>query len=302
MIDELGRLSTGENLESAENLLKKLLETSPEKFSNADIKDIFLDLLHRNTPNINLLVVKCIAEATKNVEQRAKFSCSDILEKLMEMLDAEFKSRNIESTYQLCRALGNIFHTNDDARNIIFHHDGGQVLINLFDLANDEIKILEDLEKFSRARSAVTSNYLLGNEELSQKAIELKIIPKIKARIDDALNPYNDSILEHLLPLLSILIEQVSDLIFDNDIIVCIVKIFKKSTSSDIAESCLELLQSQADINDDIKLLLAREGICEHIFESMEKYKDYIGDVEVRSLIKLSCDLIVLVLTGGKTL
>lgn len=285
-----------------EKILASLLEVPSDSYSSLDIKNTFLELLTKNTPNINLLIVKCIAEATKNPNQRNKFSNGDVLEKLMDMLNEASTNRDIELTSQLCRALGNIFYSNDDSRNIIFHYDGGAALINLLDIANNEIKNLDDLQTFSKVRSGVLSNYLLGNEELSQKAIEMKINDKIQTRIDDALNPYNDTLLEHLLPLLSILTEQVSDLIFNSETIIAIAKIFKQSTSVDVTESCLELFQCQACENDEIKLLLAQQRVCEHIFESLEKYKTFTGNVDFRSLIKLSCDLIVLILTGGKEL
>lgn len=297
--EELSKLSVSDNEQQVENLLGNLLQTPSDAFSSLNIKNIFLDLFARNTPNINLLVVKCIAEATKNSNQRVQFSNGDILEKLMDMLDAALNNRNIELTCQLCRALGNIFYSNDDSRNIIFHYDGGKTLVKLLDLSNNEINTDEDLQSFSKIRSGVLSNYLLGNEELCQKAIEIKILEKIKNRIEDALNPYNESLVEFLLPILSILTEQVSDLIFENDIIICIIKIFKTSSSSDVTESCLELFQCQAE-SDEIKLFLAKEGVCEHILESIEKYKSFTGNVDCGSLVKLSADLIVLILTGGK--
>lgn len=298
------KLSLEDDSNNVERTLQKLLESSIENPSSSiDIKDIFIEILnrHQNTPSVSLLVIKCIAEVTKNAEQRTKFSSVDILEKLMEMMEVALAYRDIEILCQLCRAFGNIFYSNDDSRNIIFHHDGGQALIKLFDISNHEIKSTDELHAFSKVRSGVTSNYLLGNEELSQKAIKMGIIEKMEARINDALNPFDDVLLEHLLPILSILTEQVSDLIFNSAIITCIVKIFKTSSSSDVVESCLELFQCQAE-SDDIKLLLAKQGVCEHIFESLEKYKSYIGNVEARSLIKLSCDLVVLILTGGKHL
>lgn len=285
----------------AEALLEKLLITPPESFALIEIKDTFLDLLSRNTPNINVLVIKNVAEITKNIEQRSKFSSGDVLEKLMEMLEKSLKNREMEMMIQLCRALGNIFYSNDDSRNIIFHHDGGAQLVKLFDIGNNEIKSLEELQNLSKVRSGVTSNYLLGNEELSLKTIEFGIIEKLKARIDDALNPFNDEILSHLLPILSILTEQVSELIFDSDILERITKIFKDSKSSDVVESCLELLQCQAE-SDDVKLLLAKEGICEHIFRSLSEYKNLVGSVDAESLVKLSCDLIVLILTGDDSM
>ena len=282
-----------------EKVLGNLLEVPLDTYSSLDIKNTFLDLLAKNTPSINLLTIKCIAEATKNPNQRNKFSNSDVLEKLIDMLNGALLRQEITLISQLCRAFGNILYSNDDSRNIIFHHDGGSTLINFLDVSNKEIMDSDDLETFSKVRSGVLSNYLLGNEELSQKAIEMKIIEKIQSRIDDALNPFNDTLLEHLLPLLSILTEQVSDLIFNSEIIVYIAKIFTQSTSADVTESCLELFQCQACENDEIKLLLAQQRVCEHIFESLEKYKTFTGNVDYRSLTKLSCDLIVLILTGG---
>jgi len=282
-----------------EKVLGNLLEVPLDTYSSLDIKNTFLDLLAKNTPSINLLTIKCIAEATKNPNQRNKFSNSDVLEKLMDMLNGAILRREIALISQLCRAFGNILYSNDDSRNIIFHHDGGSTLIKLLDVSNKEIMDSDDLETFSKVRSGVLSNYLLGNEELSQKAIEMKIIEKIQSRIDDALNPFNDTLLEYLLPLLSILTEQVSDLIFNSEIIVYIAKIFTQSTNADVTESCLELFQCQACENDEIKLLLAQQRVCEHIFESLEKYKTFTGNVDYRSLTKLSCDLIVLILTGG---
>lgn len=298
---ELSKISIRESCKDAEELLEKLLTTPPESFASIEIKDTFLDLLSRNTPNVNLLVIKNVAEITKSVEQRSKFSSGDVLEKLMEMLEKSLINREMEMMIQLCRAFGNIFYSNDDSRNIIFHHDGGAILVKLFDIANHEIKSQDELQNFSKVRSGVTSNYLLGNEELSLKAIEFGVIDKLKARIDDALNPFNDDILSHLLPILSILTEQVSELIFDSDILERITKIFKHSKSSDVVESCLELLQCQAE-SDDVKLLLAKEGICEHIFGSLNEYKKLVGSVDAESLVKLSCDLIVLILTGDEAM
>jgi hypothetical protein len=283
----------------AEKLLETLSLTPTDNLTGIDLKDSFLDALNKNTPSLNLHVAKSIAEVTKNVEQRAKFSSRDVLERLIELLSSALAAHDFELIIQLCRALGNIFYSNDDSRNIIFHFDGGEILVRLFDIPNNKISSSEELQNFSKVRGGVTSNYLLGNEELSIKAIELGIIEKLKARIEDSLNPtFNDVLLEHLLPLLSILTEQVSDLIFQPDTLSCIITIFKKSTNSEVIEACLELLQCQAE-SDDVKLLLAKEGICEHIFRSLEKYKTCEGNVEIKSLIKLSCDLIVLILTGG---
>lgn len=243
----------------------------------------------QNTPSINLVVTKTIAEITKHPEQRIKFSNNEVLEKLIELLST---NKNLELTIQLCRALGNIFYSNDDARNIVFHLDGGKTLVDLFNISNSEVI---DRELFAKVRSGVVSNYLLGNEELSQKAIELGIIDKLKLRIEESSGG-----LEHLLPLFSILTEQVSDLIFSPEVLTLITKNLKTSTNPEIIESSLELLLCQSE-SDNVKLLLAKEGLCEHIFKSLASYRNLVGEeVEAKNLVKLGCDLIVLILTGGE--
>lgn len=293
--NEFKKLILEDDVDAIESALKDLVTT--EQLQTLELKEILLELLMHNTPNINLLVAKTIAEITKTPEQRAKFSNNDILEKLMEMLNVAISNRkqseSLDLIVQLCRSFGNIFYSNDDARNIIFHIDGGKILIKLLDLSCSEIP-KSNFEVFSKVRSGVMSNYLLGNEELSQKAIELGVVDKIKIRLQES-----TECIEHLLPLLSILTEQVSDLIFQPEILILITKILKNCTNCDVVETSLELLLCQAE-SDEVKLLLAREGLCEHIFTSIDKYKAFDGSVETKHLVKLSCDLIVLILTGGE--
>lgn len=50
---------------------------------------------------------------------------------------------------------------------------------------------------------------------------------------------------------------------------------------------------------DDVKLLLAKEGLCETICTLLEKYKTCANTSEARALMKLACDIVVLILTGG---
>lgn len=296
LLNELKKLTLTNDSDGIEATLGKL--TAAENLQSLELKEAFLGLLAHSSPIVNLIVIKAIAEITKTPEQRTKFSNSEVLEKLIEMLDNALKGKNkpenVELMVQLCRALGNIFYSNDDSRNIVFHLDEGKVLINLFNVAASDIPDTQHLVTFAKVRSGVMSNYLLGNEELSQKAIDHGIIDKIKARMEEP-----EDLLEHLLPAFSILTEQVSDLIFKPEILQLITRILKTSTNSDVAEACLELLLCQAE-SDEVKLLLAKEGLCEHIFNSQDKYKTFVGQVEAKSLVKLTCDLIVLILTGGK--
>lgn len=79
-----------------------------------------------------------------------------------------------------------------------------------------------------------------------------------------------------------------------------LVKTLIQSQDTEVAENILELLSYQAE-NDEIKLQLAKSGLCDILFEQLQKHKELTKDIEsARTLMKVSCDLIVLVVTGGK--
>lgn len=50
---------------------------------------------------------------------------------------------------------------------------------------------------------------------------------------------------------------------------------------------------------DEVKLQLAKDGVCETIYRLLETYKTLANTNEARALMKLACDLIVLILNGG---
>lgn len=52
-------------------------------------------------------------------------------------------------------------------------------------------------------------------------------------------------------------------------------------------------------LSDDVKLLLAKEGLCETIYRLLEQYKTQATTNEARALMKLACEIVVLILTGG---
>lgn len=51
---------------------------------------------------------------------------------------------------------------------------------------------------------------------------------------------------------------------------------------------------------DDTKLLLAKNAVCELVFNHVEQHKAEVNDENSREVLKMVCDMIVLVLTGGK--
>lgn len=52
---------------------------------------------------------------------------------------------------------------------------------------------------------------------------------------------------------------------------------------------------------EEPKLLLAKAGVCELLLKLLEKHGPRCNDEETRSILKVACNLIVLILTGGKS-
>uniref|UniRef100_A0A182PQ88 UNC-45/Cro1/She4 central domain-containing protein n=1 Tax=Anopheles epiroticus TaxID=199890 RepID=A0A182PQ88_9DIPT len=293
--------------ERALPLLKQISDAETNLCDKYDIKNDLLELLQLDNVNVQIQVARCIAEVAKTDNQRSKFSKQDIIRRLTELLQIPKAKQNdgndpsLELATQICRALGNICYANDDARNIIKELGADERFFALLDYDVDMDD--EDRDQFVRVRCGLISNYLLGSDEIAERAVELKLIDRLEKILTRCLADVDrhEELLLSILPPLSILTEQISDLYFAPSLNKTIAKILAKCTNPDIAESCLALLHYEAQ-NDDVKLLLAEEGLCETIYQLLEKYKTFANTDEARVLMKLACDLIVLILTGDKSM
>ncbi|XP_058829951.1 GTPase-GDP dissociation stimulator vimar isoform X1 [Topomyia yanbarensis] len=289
------------NSEQALPLLKRISEAESTLCDKYDIKADLLDLLSLDNRAVCVQVARCIAEVAKTESQRDKFTKEDIIRKLVSFLSSENENSKLELNTQVCRALGNICYANDEARNIIKATKGDERIFSLLDLDLDTDE--DEKDQFVRVRCGLISNYLLGSDDIAERAVELQIIGKIEKiliRCVEDVDKHEDLLL-NTLPPLSILTEQISDLYFEPSLNKVIAQILAKCTNPDLAESCLALLHYEAQ-NDEVKLLLAEEGLCETIYKLLEKYKTFANTDEARVLMKLACDLIVLILTGDKSM
>lgn len=50
---------------------------------------------------------------------------------------------------------------------------------------------------------------------------------------------------------------------------------------------------------EQFRVIFAEEGICELIYELVEKYSLNVNSEEARAVLKMACDLIVIILTEG---
>ncbi|XP_065367857.1 GTPase-GDP dissociation stimulator vimar isoform X1 [Calliphora vicina] len=274
----------------------------PKLFDKHDLAEFFLNLTQSNNVNVRKEAAKCIAEITKSEVQRKKFTKLEIIKVFIDCLrNVNNETETMELPIQICRALGNICYLNDEARDIILDLNGDVVLIKLLDIT--DVRDKTNALQFIKVRGGLLSNYLLGGEGLAKRAMELEIMQKIQNIIAIGVENVeeNEDLLLNTLPLMSILTENVPDLNFDASLNIQLSRILAASTNPDLAEMCLELLHYQAE-NDDVKLLLAKDGLCETIYQLLEKYKTLASTSEARALMKLACELIVLILTGDESM
>uniref|UniRef100_A0A182WMH7 UNC-45/Cro1/She4 central domain-containing protein n=1 Tax=Anopheles minimus TaxID=112268 RepID=A0A182WMH7_9DIPT len=290
-------------------LLKQISDAEANLCDKYDITTDLLELLQLDNVSVQIQAARCIAEVAKTDNQRTKFSKGDVILRLTKLLHVPANAKDspandvgsLELATQICRALGNICYANDEARDIIKELGADSTIFALLDYDVDTDD--EDRDQFVRVRCGLISNYLLGSDEIAERAIELKLIDKLEKILTRCLVDVDqhEVLLLSILPPLSILTEEISDLYFAPSLNKTIAKILAKCTNPDIAESCLALLHYEAQ-NDEVKLLLAEEGLCETIYQLLEKYKTFANTDEARVLMKLACDLIVLILTGDKSM
>lgn len=267
-IDRIDSLKLNENL-------KKLIEsskTNANHYENINLIDIFESIIANNEFDamVREQIYRTIAEITRITGQRKCFTNELIIKHIIERLASEteqcatatsatsatstLSDTQLLATIQLCRALGNICYNNEDARNIIVKLNGVVTIINLLDIKldiNNELDV-----SVIRFRNGLLSNYLLGENSLSEHAMNANILDKIENILDNYMvdqveqqpqQQQNDEILLNLIQPLSLLSESVSDVHFSPNLIEHLAKFLKISKDPDVAEICLEILNDQAD-------------------------------------------------------
>uniref|UniRef100_A0A1B0CRW1 Putative rho/rac gtpase guanine nucleotide exchange factor smggds/vimar n=1 Tax=Lutzomyia longipalpis TaxID=7200 RepID=A0A1B0CRW1_LUTLO len=306
LVKELKR-ATLEDGETATPVLAKISAADPKMYEEVDLAEPLHNLLSTTSSGCDGLraqVAKCIADVAKTASQRKRFTSRNTIGILLNFIAEAHKTDKIALVTQSCRALGNICYLNDDARNIIVELSGDATLVKLLDVKVNATDDAAAMEQFIKVRCGVLSNFILGGEEFAKKAMALGIMEKLEATTEAASkeNPLPEDLLTNTLPPLSILTENVSDLKFSATLNGSLVRILGASTNPDLAEMCLELLHYQAEY-DDVKVLLAKEGLCETIYRLLEKYKTFASsNSDARALMKSACDLIVLILTGDDSM
>ncbi|KAI4478167.1 PREDICTED: rap1 GTPase-GDP dissociation stimulator 1-B [Polistes canadensis] len=269
-----------------ENSIQEVIDLLPN--------DTILMLLRDKSKEIVAQTAKAIAEMTKTNKGREKYTNTDIVETLMELL----KEDNINILIQTSRALGNICYENKNGKVMIKEKDGLKYILQMLKKATD-LKDTESADTLRKVASGLLWNFLVDQESLQQQALEENIV-QVLCNILEIDGATAEETITHVLLTLGVL-NDANVTFLDKKLIKIIVNILSNSTSLEISEMCLELLYDQAD-DDEIKLFLTEANIPELLLKLIKTHGPQCTSEETRSVLKVACNLIVLILTGDNSM
>ncbi|KAF7990828.1 hypothetical protein HCN44_000633 [Aphidius gifuensis] len=259
-----------------------------------NIDYVFLTLLTNGTNKIISKTARAIAEISKCEKGRMKFTNKILIDNLMNQL----MKNDVEILTQVSRALGNICYENEQGKKMVQEADGLKCIIDVIKKSL-KLEVTESSEILKNVSVGFLLNYLADQKDIKQSIVDEEIIPIIYNILEvDAKNGKKSA--THALLILESLNE--SGLEFFNDkLIKILADILENDTSTELSELSLELLHSQAE-NDKIQIMLAKAGVCKVLVNLLEKHIEKCKDEEARTLLKIACNLIVIIITGDESM
>lgn len=292
IIQELENYSNINDIPNLKICLERVLSES----QNIELSttDVFEVLLENKNCDVVLLSLKCIAELSKQEENRKAFTVDTIISQLIRLS----AKREVNEIYHCFRALGNISYENNVARNIIGANGVQKLIFTINEIA--KVWILNDNTNLMTVLCGCLLNILTSHDTLQKVALNNGIIETSKVVLSKSIEAFEkqEDCIIYLLQMLSFASDHMVDQWMSEELCTLLVNIVRISENMEISVLCLDILRQQSD-NDDLKFSLAKLGTCELVYDLVEKYGNQIEDEDSRAALKLACDLIVLILTGG---
>lgn len=302
-------------------LLSSTLNTiisSSQQASNFELNECaaltFADILTKSSNDeIRRLSANAIGELAKTETNRNKLSRKEIVLPLIEFC----KSSNLEIQKQTCRAIGNLCYENDSIRSLF----GKTSVENIVKIIKNTLQTVQSNDNMLLVSCGCLMNLINGNDELQEATLnQPDVLNTIERIIRTQLAQFdrNEACISHILIILNMIIEYMAADDWLSEGLNCIlVDILRVSVNPEISGVCLEILQAQSE-NDTIKLTLAKYGTCQLIHQLVETHKHRIApnsndssnteqlspsiDSHNRTILKLACDLIILILNGDSAM
>ncbi|XP_015433255.1 PREDICTED: rap1 GTPase-GDP dissociation stimulator 1-B [Dufourea novaeangliae] len=269
-------------------------KTSIGESTEFTVDDVFLTLLHHESKEIIAKTAKAIAEIAKSERGREKCTTMDIVNALINLL----KDDRVDVLTQTSRALGNICYENENGKKFVEDQDGLRSILAVLE-KSVTLRNLDGAPFLRNVAAGLLLNFLIDRSSIIKEALQQETVPIICSVLEIDGTVGGESAM-HALLILGILNDASTEFL-DERLTKILVDILASDTSSELSEMCLELLHGQAE-NENAKLLLAEAGVCELLLKLLEKHSPYCTDEEARSVLKIACNLIILVLTGDESM
>lgn len=240
------------------------------------------------------VLVQVIAEAAKTDVLRKLCTDTAIIEPLLGLVSCN----NHDVVLQACRALGNICYDNDDGRDIVRSKQGMEKLLQL-------LQNLLQVDSVPDNLHTVVSGCLLNltdMQEIQDQALQLGIIDlllKYLQRFSDV-----EDVAMHCI----LVLNGIADAdcgrkrLMERHTLALLLPNLDRNFSVDVTEVLLELFGNLAE-SDSVKENLVQLGFCEKLLSVLRRFQGGSSPSEERqNVVKTTCDLIVLVLTGDASM
>ncbi|XP_073989931.1 visceral mesodermal armadillo-repeats [Rhodnius prolixus] len=278
-------------LELFDNIISHL--GNPEEINNIDsvlwAKEVSA-FLGCGIIDVETKAAEAVAALCKAEPPRAVLSKSTVITPLIKLLSSPLE----ETRNQACRAIGNICYENNEARACVLENYGLTEIIEFLRTCS-----LPDCNDRLRSNAVgCLLNVIMNQDHIYPKVIEMGVIDIL---CDLLMYGVGTKQAEERAIQIYVILGLLTDSGLSERLCGVTVKVLAESTSGELSELCVELLHSQAE-NDEVRLHLARAGLCELLIELMEKHCGLVDDDETRNLLKMACDLIVIILNGDASM
>ncbi|CAC5369206.1 unnamed protein product [Mytilus coruscus] len=279
-------------LTSADN--EDTVEEAIETAAEGGMLDDLYSILTNTTGQSQLKVIQILAELAKVEALRVPCVNLGFVPILLPILESE----DISIATQACRTLGNICFENDEGRNAVDSFDGMAKLLSLL-----KSKIKSEEEGADRLRT-IACGFLLNltntHESLQERALEEGVLDMLEQYISYHLSD------RALCNMVLLTVSSFADSDFSRDRLVksnlcnTIVNLLQSDNDGAHTDTILDMLINMSEW-DEIKDLLAETNLSNHLIRIIQSKTGKL-DTESQQSIKMASDLLVLLLTGDKSM
>nr|CAI5826616.1 unnamed protein product [Callosobruchus analis] len=263
--------------------------------SQIKLPDVYLvkDLLKLSDTDVVRMTLQVIAGCTRHIKKNREVLTDErVVRSLLSLMESTDSDLQIKAT----KALSHICAENGEA-SVLVEKGGVNIILALLEADHTREDNALTTNIFELLVNTSSTNDSLAKTLLKKDILEVteNLLSKNAKSIED-----NKHLLMCLLSVLSILADyfEEQNIVFKNSLCLLVIDVFKKAKCVEIWVPCLEIFHSQVE-KDDIKLLLASNGVCEFIYELIDDHTHLmeVENEDHKIVFQCACDIIVITLT-----